>query len=252
MRISNPKITLAVLAMLWVSTTLAQAATQVGTLTVEKGPIKMRRNQTSTIFTVEGQSVALQAGDVLHSGAEASAILRIGEGEEMIRLYPSSHFVVTEVSPQGMRMGLTLGKVFVGVLARLRANRVFVNTPTAVIGVKGTEFVTGADEERTFLLTLKGEVSFRNELISGIEETLRADQVSFSTRFEPPAAPVTVTPAQRESILKEPSLNTFESTLPGDDKDKDQLNQVRGALDQATEAIQQSGPAHGTLNIILF
>ena len=220
--------------------TVSLAQTTVGTLTIEKGQVKIWRNAKSQIYRQQTDPIPLFERDVLHSGNKSFAIIRFGDREEQIRLYPKTHFAMRRLSKTRMNLGLTFGKIFVFLIAKLRTNRVAIQTSTAVIGVKGTEFISGSDGDATFLLTIDGTVSFRSRFLEEVEQAVRASEASLSTLFRSPTVPIVVTPAQRDQIVAGPGLETFKEVQFDDSREKrlqegiDSLDEVNDLVDDLT------------------
>jgi hypothetical protein len=237
-----------VLVLCAAGATLALA--QVGTLAVQQGELKLRHEGQSRIVKAQAPEVPVFAGDVLHSGPDAHALLNLTAGQATVDLYPSSYFTVQAASEDDTRLSLGIGKALFKVFARLKANARFqVQTQTAVIGVKGTDFIVGTDGETTFVLTLTGAVGLVSEAFAEREVVVTQDTVAAARRAEAPTPPQAVTPEVRDRAVKEPGLDTFRSlNLTGkDDKSgrKDAAAKVQESQQILKERQQDTGGQQG-------
>jgi len=237
-----------VLVLCAAGATLALA--QVGTLAVQQGEVKLRHEGQSRIVKAQAPEVPVFAGDVLHSGPDARALLSLAAGHATVELYPNSYFTVQSAAEDDTRLSLGVGKALFKVFARLKSTAVFqVRTQTAVIGVKGTDFIVGTDGETTFVLTLTGAVGLVSEAFAEREVVVTQDTVAAARRAEAPTPPQAVTPEVRDRAVKEPGLDTFRSlNLTGkDDKSgrKDAAAKVQESQQILKERQQDTGGQQG-------
>jgi FecR protein len=217
------------LACSWTTALWAADPLPIGELVVQQGLLKVRRNEQELVFRASQRKIPMFVGDEVQSAKETRATLSFRKNDEVIVLYASSYFRVEDVQPVRSVFALSVGKAIFAVARRLSQQIFEVRTPTATIGVKGTEFVVGTDGiHKTFLLTLTGAVSMSSNDFPDIEVLVRKDQASFTTKGKLPTPPSPVTPEMRESIRSDEGLKSMISAEalappppepPGADKD---------------------------------
>ncbi|MEC8184124.1 MAG: FecR domain-containing protein, partial [SAR324 cluster bacterium] len=110
-----------------------------------------------------------------------------------------------------------------GLLARKKRFR--VRTVSAVVGVRGTEFVVAATEDSTNVLTVTGEVTLASVELPEYEITLPKSSVSKVTEGRTPSQPVSVPILEQQQIMDSASIEGFQ--------------EVEFGPTQAVEAIQE-------------
>tara|TARA_B100000029_G_scaffold482921_1_gene533590 strand:+ start:350 stop:1522 length:1173 start_codon:yes stop_codon:yes gene_type:complete len=110
-----------------------------------------------------------------------------------------------------------------GLLARKK--RFKVRTVSAVVGVRGTEFVVAAAEDSTNVMTLTGEVTLASTELPEYEITLPKSSVSKVTEGRTPSQPVSVPILEQQQIVDSASIEGFQ--------------EVEFGPTQAVEAIQE-------------
>ena len=110
-----------------------------------------------------------------------------------------------------------------GLLARKKRFR--VRTVSAVVGVRGTEFVVAATEDSTNVLTVTGEVTLASAELPEYEITLPKSSVSKVTEGRTPSQPVSVPILEQQQIMDSASIEGFQ--------------EVEFGPTQAVEAIQE-------------
>jgi hypothetical protein len=239
------------------------ALAQDGELLLEKGSVLVRHAGDVRMLQQAGARAPLYAGDEVRSGGDTSAVITLKATQDAVTLYEHTSFAVESVSPASSRFGLNMGKAFFKAVAALGGGKRFeVATPTAVIGVKGTEFVVGTDGNDTFLLTLSGVVGIVSQAFREIEVATEADFASAVRAGQPPAPPVPVPAETRERIVKEPGLGGFKSlelkTGEGSKKqEKNPVVAVTGAQEQVKASTEKltggpSGPGSIKFRIVLW
>jgi len=220
--------------------TMSMAAGAIAVLTVEQGVIKMRRGNQDRFVTPRDGLIPMEEGDDLHSGNGGKGSLFFERENQKIAIYPNSMFQVKAYTNNRSSFFLPFGKTLVSVLNKLRPQQRFeVQTATATIGIKGTEFVLGSDGfSKTYLLTLEGVVSIINPEFPNMEVLVPKDQATVSERGNPPPPPVIVPPAARETVVKSDTVKSME-TLPvptqggnGNDKNNEEKKQDEKKQDE--------------------
>ena len=230
-------------------------AEAVGVLTVEKGVVKLRRGTQERLIQDRDGLVPVEVGDALHSGSGARGFVFFERENQKVSVYPGSMIQVKAHSEKSASFFMPLGKVLFSVLNKLRPEQRFeVSTPTATIGVKGTEFVVGTDGvTKTFLLTLSGVVSLVNPEFPNMETLVPKDQATVTHRGEPPAPPVVVPPDTRNTVVKEDSVQSMEAlpvSPPASSNDKatsdEKQSEEEPAQEETTSSTSSEEPAQET------
>jgi len=202
----------AVLLLAWAAAARAQDLT--GVLTLQQGIVKLRHAGAETVHRTPGERVPVVKDDVIQSGPETRAKVSFKDEKEVVDIYPESHFKVELVRAESSSFRLSFGKIMFAVRTVLKPGGFQVKTPTATIGVKGTEAIVGTDGEKSFLLTLTGVVSLASNAFPDVEVLVGKDQVSVVKKDQPPTPPATVTPETRDKIQKEGGLTTMGAAAP--------------------------------------
>ncbi|MBF0236420.1 MAG: FecR domain-containing protein [SAR324 cluster bacterium] len=144
---------------------------------VEADPVNLKINRNSQVSILPGNRIPVFEGDVITTVPGQTAILSLISSDQ-IMIGENSQFSLQElqldsknnsgflakINPFGSQkqyrvLGSLLGKMRAIISPRGRPGMVKVKTPTATIGVKGTDFeVTGTDAESE-VLTVEGLVS---------------------------------------------------------------------------------------------
>ena len=82
-----------------------------------------------------------------------------------------------------------------------RKKRFSIRTVSAIVGVRGTEFVVAPTDDSTKVLGLSGEVTLASPEVPNYEIPVLANQASHVNEGSGPSVPVTVTPAESEKIV---------------------------------------------------
>ncbi|MDP7136755.1 MAG: FecR domain-containing protein, partial [SAR324 cluster bacterium] len=93
---------------------------------------------------------------------------------------------------------------------RSRKKRFKVRTVSAVVGVRGTEFVVAAAGDSTNVLTVTGEVTLASAELPGYEVVLPKSNVSRVREGSAPSEPVAVPPAEQQQIVESGSTEGFQ------------------------------------------
>ena len=90
-----------------------------------------------------------------------------------------------------------------------RRNRFKIRTVTAVVGVRGTEFVLGTSGSQTNLLTISGQVTIAPVEAPEIEVEVPENQASQVQQGLAPTPPIPVAAEIQEQIIQEDSPQVF-------------------------------------------
>jgi hypothetical protein len=195
-------------------------------------------------------------GDIVHTSADTRATIHMAASENKVNLYSATYFTVEEVSPKRLGFAMEVGKALFNLFRGADTQRQYnVRTPTATVGVKGTEFYVGTDGDTTFLLTVGGVVGMVNNAFQQREVVAEVRQASAARAREVPTPPILVPENAVQRVQEEDGLQAFRD-LPlksesekrqGDAQDEVQsgLNALRNTTEDIREAASSSGAANG-------
>ncbi|MCP4755123.1 MAG: FecR domain-containing protein [Proteobacteria bacterium] len=192
------------------------SAAPVGTLTLEKGIVKVRRNLVDAIYREPGKQVPVHNRDEIQTGTNTRVRIDLTDKEENIVLSSHTFFTISAVDKEKSEVFLPVGKArFLvkkrGLKAKKGRRRFRLRTVNAIIGVKGTKWVTGVINGNTSVLTLEGAVSMASIALPDVEVEVPVNQASKVRQDAAPTAPVTVPPEVREAIVAEDSPAVFDN-----------------------------------------
>ncbi len=209
----NTRILLTMLLLLWPAMVLFAAP--AGTLFLEKGKVRIKRNQIHTTYTEVGSQIQVHSGDQIQTGADTRAIIKLTEKGDDIELSSSTFFSLTEISEKKQEVFMPVGKAKIRVKKRSRPRRFSFKTANAVISVKGTEFLVGSNDGETSLLTLEGIVILASIDQPELLVEVPINQASQLQTDGKPTIPVVVPPEVRNAILNSDSPQVFKTVIFG-------------------------------------
>lgn len=145
----------------------ASAKSMTGVFMVVKGDVKVTKTNLETMKAKIGLSVV--PGDTITSGADSRGKI-VMEDRNTIHISPNTEFKIEAYVNNGTQKNVELrlkeGKVRNEVKQTYDGdkNKFIIKTPTAVAGVRGTDFTTSFDKtsNRTEVVTFEGRVEFSN------------------------------------------------------------------------------------------
>ena len=198
------------------------AHAQEGVLQIERGFAKITRGTKVRILREVGTPISLTLEDRVQVGTNSKATVWIRDGEETIQLASRSYFSLNSVSVGETTISMPTGKAQFKVTRKLgklggklggkklgSKAKFQVRTVTALVTVRGTEFVLGSESGPTSLLTLSGEVALASAEAPEVEVTVPENQASTVQRGLAPTAPVSVPPEVQKEITQSDSANSF-------------------------------------------
>jgi hypothetical protein len=198
------------------------AHAQEGVLQIERGFAKITRGTKVRILREVGTPISLTLEDRVQVGTNSKATVWIRDGEETIQLASRSYFSLDSVSAGETTISMPTGKAQFKVTRKLSKlggklggkklgskAKFQVRTVTAIVAVRGTEFVLGSESGQTSLLTLSGEVAMASAEAPEVEVTVSENQASTVQRGLAPTAPVSVPPEVQKEITQSDSANSF-------------------------------------------
>ena len=189
-------------------------------LELELGLVKIMRAGKALVFSEKGSKIPLLLKDEIQTGANSKAQIRLPGKDETIKLGSRSFFGLDNLSEDQTQVSLLTGKgqfkVTPGKSARKplrqkgkRRNRFKIRTVTAVVGVRGTEFVLGTSGSQTNLLTISGLVTIAPVEAPEIEVEVPENQASQVQQGLAPTPPIPVAAEIQEQIIQEDSPQVF-------------------------------------------
>ena len=187
-------------------------------LYLETGRVKVK-NQGKVRFLSHSDPlnpliVELELGEQVLTGKNTRARIKMRGKEEEIRLRVDTLFKVNSLDSDQTEVEMPTGKARFKIKRKLnrkkKQRRKFnVRTVTALIGVRGTEFVMGTSGASTSLLTLDGSVEMAAAAAPEIKVEVSIGQASKLDVGKAPTPPITVPPALQNSIVESDSADTF-------------------------------------------
>lgn len=160
-------------------------ASALGQVIEVTGLMEIQRAKQTTRLAAQ-RHMEVFFGDIITTGDESGGLIELVD-ESIIRVHASSKIVLnTMISPAEKKHSVLLffGKLWNKISQKALRKKVFeVQTPTAVCGVRGTDFETASYEDGTMLVRVNsGQVEVDTEVA---QETLAANQgtqVSFEQK----------------------------------------------------------------------
>jgi len=91
----------------------------------------------------------------------------------------------------------------------IKKKRFKVRTVSAIVGVRGTDFVIATSGDSTNLLALSGEVTLASQEVPDYEIPVVANEVSLVLEGSGPSVPVTVSVEEKDGIAKADGADSF-------------------------------------------
>ena len=205
--------------LFWVLLTIPVFAEEVE-LELKLGLVKIMRASQVMIFNEKGSKIPLQLKDQVQTGASSKALIRLPKKDETIQLGSRSFFGLDNLTEDQTKVSLLTGKGQFKVTPKKFARKTIrrkgrkldrfkIRTVTAVVGVRGTEFVLGASGSQTNLLTITGLVTIAPVEAPDIEVEVPENQASQVQQGLAPTPPVPVAPEIQEQIVQDDSPQVF-------------------------------------------
>jgi len=195
-------------------------AAEEAELELEMGLVKIMRAGKALVFNEKGSKIPLLLKDEIQTGANSKAQIRLPGKDETIKLGSRSFFGLDNLTENQTQVSLLTGKGQFKVTPRKsarkplrqkgkRRNRFKIRTVTAVVGVRGTEFVLGTSGSQTNLLTISGLVTIAPVEAPEIEVEVPENQASQVQQGLAPTPPIPVAAEVQEQIIQEDSPQVF-------------------------------------------
>ena len=195
-------------------------AAEEAELELELGLVKIMRAGKALVFSEKGSKIPLLLKDEIQTGANSKAQIRLPAKDETIKLGSRSFFGLDNLTEDQTQVSLLTGKGQFKVTPRKsarkplrqkgkRRKRFKIRTVTAVVGVRGTEFVLGTSGSQTNLLTISGLVTIAPVEAPEIEVEVPENQASQVQQGLAPTPPIPVAAEIQEQIIQEDSPQVF-------------------------------------------
>lgn len=196
----NPKKLLIFLLLLTLPAESLLAAS--GILTLNRGLVKIQDGTKTRILTRKGSKYRLTEKDHVHTGKNTQVQVSLKGKSEIITLYSNSFFTIDKLTSKQSDLAMLAGKGRFKIRPNKRRKRFRMRTSTAIVSVKGTEFLVSSTEAGTDLLTVTGVVTMASVDTPDVEVPVKKDQISRTEKGRQPTKPITVPPKVRNTILK--------------------------------------------------
>lgn len=187
-----------------------------GLIMIVKGTVHIVKNSEAPIEAKIGGKV--YPLDTIITGKDSRAKIVMSD-RNIINILPDTKLridqYVSSLKEKNVRLSLMQGKVRTNVEQKYDANnnKFEIKTPSAVAGVRGTQFITGYNKvtNTSEVTTLRGEVTFQgldiksNKLSESI--IVKKGETSDNQDGRTPASPVKMSPAEINKIEKESSVS---------------------------------------------
>ncbi len=213
----------------------ALAVEAAGLFMSAKGDVKVTRNGQADAAKV---GMKFYIGDVVTTGTDSRAKITLKDRTNIF-VSPNSTFTLDKFETgkvKNVELNLKEGKIRNEVNTKYEGkNQFLIKTPTAVAGVRGTDFVTSFDvpTQVTEVVTLKGSVAL--DAFGAGKVTIDAGQTSSVKASQAPLPPQPVAPEKLNEVQKDFSV----SSSPQTDKQASTNN------NQATENTDRSPASAG-------
>jgi hypothetical protein len=193
-----------------------------GMFMVVKGDVKLSAggNKAPTVAKVGTQ---VNQGDQIITGADSRAKIVMSD-RNIINVSPNTKLVieqyVSDEKSKNVKLSLLEGKIRTNVEQKYDndKNKFEIRTPTAVAGVRGTQFITSYSEasKKTEVITLQGQVEFRNVVAGNSnakEETVvvqKGEQSSVGSGGAAPEPPKKVPPEIMKDVERDTNIKNKE------------------------------------------
>lgn len=142
----------------------AKDTVKVGKITAASGKSQVKKSGGEKKFTAF-KGMALTQGDTVITGKDGKVNMDLDSDKEVI-IGPGTTLIISQLvqsakAAEGKTsLSLAGGKVMIKIKKKLKGESRFeVKTPTAIMGVMGTEFIVGYEASRTYVGVLEGKVS---------------------------------------------------------------------------------------------
>lgn len=157
----------------------------VGSITALKGKVQVKKMDGQVWGDAE-QGMEIFYGDAVRTGDDSEGVITLVD-ESFVKVHANSQIIMnTIISPLEKKNSVLLffGRVWNKISKKALRRKLFeVQTPTAVCGVRGTDFETGAYEDGTTLVLVNsGQVSIDSEAERTLVRENQGTRLSYEDR----------------------------------------------------------------------
>ncbi len=241
-----------ILSFILTGITVQVQAASVGQLVLEKGIFKLRRDKIDQIYRQTGQEIPVNSMDEIQTGPKTRVKIYLRQKNEIIHLYSDSFFNLSTVDDDKSELSLPFGKMRCNVnltFSKLKKSkrRFRVKTTTAVIGVKGTDFIVHASGFATNVLTLAGILTVASVAQPDISVEVPKNNATKVEKTAPPTPPTEVPEDIQEDIKTGDTEDTwkvdFKETVEAEEPEADAPAEPPSLRPVPPEVIEQVGDA---------
>ena len=199
---------------------------QQGLLLLEKGSVKVIGPQRTRLLRKPGAKMVLHAKDRVQTGKDTSVKIRIRGKPELIELSSRSFFRMGKITRQTSSISLLTGKARFKIEGKLKKrtkkNRFQIRTVTALIGVRGTDFVCGASNTQTSCLSISGPITMASVSMPKAWVELNTNQATTALK-DSLTTPKVVPSNMRKQIVSADSPQVFGKVKYGEAIDPEEV-----------------------------
>lgn len=164
MKTIRPIIACAPFLLLFLCARVAIAEDCTAKIVSVSGDSEMKLKSGGSEFVPAEENACLQTGDAVRTKAGGKIVLRYATGQEKQLSEPTILTIAPATSVKKLGLTMTSGEIVVKVTKK--QSMFTVKTPTAVCGVRGTEFNVAVDEKtgKSDVHVIDGVVSILNDL----------------------------------------------------------------------------------------
>ncbi len=216
--------------------TKAKSENQYGLFMVVKGDVKVISGTKAPFPVKVGSKVMV--GDVVTTGVDSRAKVVMAD-RNVINISPDSRMQINKYSADSktgakeVEIKLDQGKIRNNVEQSYdgEKSKFILKTPTAVAGVRGTQFVTSFDSktQKTSIVTMKGQVTFASVLngkVIGKPVVVNKGESTTSSAGAPPEAPKAVPKSELKEMDKDSTAASKSKNEPVADNGKPEGNKA--------------------------
>ncbi len=214
------KLSLVLYIFIFAFSTMNILAAPVGTLTLEMGIVKLRRNFVDTIYHKAGLEIPVSNEDEIQTGRDTKVKIQFNTDGNDVRLLSHTFFIISNIGTDEDKVYMPVGKARFLIKKSKTSGKIRkrfrLRTTNAIIGVKGTEFVVGVGDGATSLFTISGIVTLANLAMPTVIVNVKANQASKIQQADVPTKPIVVPPQVREKIISADSIEVFDQVEFGE------------------------------------
>ena len=208
-------------------------------------------------FSEEQRNVALLVGkgnfEVLPLSEQKKS--RLAEETESDDLKSGQEEALSAADQKSVLEGISklakLGERSLGGLKR-RKKRFKVRTVSAIVGVRGTDFVVATTPDTTNVLTVEGEVTMASPEVPGYEVAIPENSISRVSEGKAPSTPVVIPPAEQKQIVEGEGGSVFNAVEFGPAQSiemiRQEASQIPGEEDNILDQIGELDEIQDELN----